>query len=443
MAKKVYLDNAASTPIDESVAAEMAQAIKFYGNPSSYNDYGREAREYIEQARLKVARFLGAHRDEVVFTGSGTESNNLAIQGIARNFQFSILPTPPKLPLRLRRPDNFQSNPKLKKSKPHIITTKIEHPSVLRLVGRLEKEGFDVSYLSVDKEGLVNLDELQKKIKPATVLVSVMYANNEIGAIQPIAKIGKIVKEFRKKLEIENWKLKIHETRHTLFHVDACQAAEYLDMNVNHLGVDLLTFNGSKIYGPRGVGVLYVRRGTKLSPIIVGGEQEFGLRAGTENLPAIGGLAVALDNIDTRLTGSGRGKEGKRLANLRDYFMERIKILPSPSGIEINGPVDKRLRKSFINRLPNNVNLSISELTSETLLLELDKYGVYAGSGSACTSHSIESSHVLKAIGVDKKYISGALRFSMGRQTTKKDMDYVLSVLLKVIKDLRKRYKKI
>src|SRR3989344_2856218 len=395
----IYLDNAASTPTDRRVLKEIVRVAKLYGNPSSYNDCGREAREYVEKARLKIARFLGARGEEVVFTGSGTESNNLAIQGVARNFQFP---------------------------KPHIITTQIEHPSVLRPIERLEKEGFKVSYLAVDKEGLVRLEELKRTLRPETVLVSVMYANNEIGTIQPVVKISKIIRDFH------NRKFQVCE-KAPLFHCDACQATEYLDMNVNHLGVDLLTFNGSKIYGPRGVGGLCVSRGVKISPILLGGEQERGLRAGTENLPVIGGLAAALDQISK--------DEAKRLTVLRDYFIEKISVLLPDA--KINGPVDKRLAKSFIHRLPNNVNISVSELTSEVLLLELDKYGICAGSGSACTSHLVEPSHVLKAIGLDKKYLDGALRFSMGRQTTKKDMDYVLEVLPKILKDLKKRYGKI
>ena len=398
MLKNIYLDNAASTPIDKKVVSEMVKAAKLYGNPSSYNNCGREAREYIELARLKIARFLGARPDEIVFTSSGTEANNLAIQGIARSFKFLIF--------------NFKTKSKFKNSKPHIITTQIEHPSVLESIKRLEAEGFDVTYFPVDKEGFINPNELQSALRLETVLVSVMYANNEIGTIEPIKKIGKIIKDF-----------KINGTV-PLFHVDACQATEYLDMNVNHLGVDLLSFNGSKIYGPRGIGVLYVRRGIKLSPVMAGGEQERGMRAGTENLPAIGGLAVALDGIDK--------KGGERLAGLRDYFISEVQnLLPD---IAINGAQGD-------DRLPNNINISAPNLSSEVLLLELDKYGICAGSGSACASHAVEPSHVLKAIEVKPQYISGALRFSMGRQTAKKDIDYVLEVLPKVVKDLKKRYK--
>ncbi|MEK7139054.1 MAG: cysteine desulfurase family protein [Patescibacteria group bacterium] len=403
---KIYLDNAASTPIDAKVVREMAKATGLYGNPSSYNDCGRETREYIEKARLKVARFLGAHSDEIIFTASGTEANNLAIQGIARNFKFLIL--------------NFKTKPKSKNSKPHVIITQIEHPSVLEPVRRLEKEGFNVSYLSVNHEGFISLEELKKALRPETILVSVMYANNEIGTIQPIVKISKIINDFRNRL------LAYQLTSLPAFHVDACQATEYLDMNINHLGVDMLTFNGSKVYGPRGVGVLYKRRGVALSPLLLGGEQESGLRAGTENVPAIGGLAVALDNINKT--------ETERLTRLRDYFIKEIKSCMQD--ILVSGALGNQ-------RLPNNVHISVPGLSSEVMLLELDKYGICAGSGSACTSHSVEPSHVLKAIGVEKKYLDGALRFSMGRQTTKGDLDYVSKVLPKVIGDLKRRYKKI
>lgn len=378
--RRIYLDNAASTPTDEKVAAEMVRATKLYGNPSSYNDCGREAREYVEGARLKVARFLGAHSDEIIFTSSGTEANNLAILGLAN-------------PL----------------GKGEIISTPIEHPSVLRPLKFLKHKGQKVVFVKVDKTGLVDLNDLKNKLTSRTVLVSVMYANNEIGTIEPIVKIGKIIKE----------------SSSALFHVDACQAAEYLDMNVNRLGADLLTLNGTKIYGPRGIGVLYKRRGVKLSPLLMGGEQESGLRAGTENLPAIGGLSIALEQIDR--------SEPMRLSVLRDYFIERVKVLLPD--VAVNGTLGTQ-------RLPNNVNISIPDLSSEVILLELDKHGICAGSGSACTSHSVEPSHVLKAIGLDKKYINGALRFSMGRQTTKNDIEYVLKVFPRAIKDLNKRYGK-
>lgn len=391
--------------VDPRVQKEISRGMKFYGNPSSFNNSGRKAANELSKARLKIARFLGAHFEEIVFTGSGSEANNMAIAGLVLG--------------------NHQN-------KDEIITTPIEHPSVLEPIKYLQSKGFKIIFAKINHEGLVDINDLAYKINNKTLLVSIMYANNEIGTIEPVNKIGKIIKVFRKKSEIaclparqENRKLKIHERAYPLFHVDACQAAGCLNMNVNSFGADLVSFNGSKIYGPRGVGVLYVRKGLKLEPMIRGGNQERGLRAGTENLPAILGMAKAVELIDA--------KETVRLTKLRDYFINKLK--ETNPDIKLNGP-------SANNRLANNINVSIPGMDGENLLLELDKHGVSAGSGSACTSHSVEPSHVLKAIGVENKYLLGALRFSMGKQTTKKDVDYVLNILPKIISELKKRYRK-
>jgi cysteine desulfurase len=386
MVKKIYLDNAASTPVDGAVLKEVERVMRLAGNPSSYNDAGREAARVLNSARLKTARFLGAKEDEIVFVSSGTEANNLAVFG-------AVLGTGLRHGL--------------------IVTTPIEHPSVTEPVKKLGESGFDVRYLAVDERGLTDSQEVLRLLNSRTVLVSVMYANNEIGTIQPIVKIGKAIKEWRSK----------NRSRLPLFHVDACQAAGYLDMNVNRLGADLLTFNGSKIYGPRGTGVLYVRNGVRLEPQLLGGSQENGLRAGTENLPAIAGMAKALDLINE--------KEGRRLAELRDFFIREL-FLVIPDA-RLNGPTGDR-------RLPNNVNISVPGLDSESMLIELDKYGIRAGSGSACTARAVEPSHVLKAIGVRKPYLDGVVRFSLGRRTSKKDIRVLLEVLPKVIVDLRERY---
>lgn len=384
--KQIYLDNSAATPVSKAVLKEMNRVAGLYGNPSSYNDRGREAREELEKARARVATFLGCHKDEVIFTGSGTESNNLAISGLAA------------------------ANPT-----GGFITTPIEHPSVLRPFEKLAAEGRNVEYLKVDEFGKVDLHDLERRLNSDTVLVSVMYANNEIGTIEPIVKIGKLIKEFKSK----------NGGRGPWFHVDACQATEYLDIGPNRIGADLVTFNGSKIYGPRGLGVLYVRRGVKLSPLTLGGEQENNLRAGTENLMAIAGLAKALDEIDS--------EEGKRLSHLRDDLIEGVRrTLPEAV---INGDFGH-------DRLPNNVSVSIPGLTSEVLLLELDKKGISAGSGSACTSHSVEPSHVLKAIGLEDRYLDGVIRFSLGRQTAAADIRYVVKVLPEIVSELKTRYGK-
>ncbi len=385
--KFYYLDNAAATPIDPRVLKSMTLAYKKYGNPSSFNNAGRLAREEMESARLTIARFLGARPEEIVFTSSGSEANNLALRGVLNNEQRTVLTTP------------------------------IEHPSVLETLKRIK--GIKVKYVPVDKEGLVELDAFQNMLTAHCSLVSVMYANNEIGTIQPIRQISKTIRDFNQKLET-------HEKSQVIFHVDACQAVGFLNMNVQHLGADLVTFNGSKIYGPRGVGVLYVRRGTKLRSLILGGSQERGLRAGTENVPAIVGLAKAVALLkEARIK-----KQELRIKFIRDYAIKKLEEI---SGVILNGP-----RKD--KRLVNNISICVPNLESENLLLELDKYSISAGSGSACASHSVEPSHVLKAIGVPAKYINGALRFSLGRETTKKDIDYLVKSLVKIIAELTKRY---
>lgn len=383
--KRIYLDHAAATPVEPRVRRAMAHAMNVAGNPSSFNDAGREAAALLDRARADVARFLNAQPEEVIFTSSGSEANTLAIQGLCAG------------------------------RKGEIITSPIEHASVLENVRACKQGGLSVSMLAVDGEGSVSPEELEQKLSPTTLLVSVMYANNEIGTIEPVKAIGKIIRAYRTK----------HRTAFPFFHIDACQAAEYLPMDVQRLGADLLTFNGAKVYGPRGIGVLFVRRGLQLKPMVRGGGQEHGLRAGTENVSAAVGLAEALKTIPT--------KENGRPTQLRDYFFSRIgQVMPD---IRINGA-------RGAGRLANNIHLSIPNLESEQLLLELDKHGIAAGSGSACTARSVEPSHVLKAIGVRKPYLDGALRFTLGRGTTRQDINELIRVLPRVVKTLRKRYGK-
>lgn len=384
--REIYLDNAAATPVDPRVQREMVRALHIVGNPSSFNDAGRRAAAGLHHARKIIARFLGAHMDEVVLASSGSEANTLAVQGIARAD-------------RSRRSE--------------IVTSSIEHVSVLGSVCALSCDEHEVRWVSVDAQGLISPEDIKKVLSPKTLLVSVMYANNEIGTIEPIREIGKLIRAFRKE----------HRTPYPFFHTDACQAAGYLSMDVNQLGVDLLTMNSSKIYGPAGVGVLFVRRGVPLTPLILGGEQERGLRAGTENLPAILGFARAVTLV--------RRAESKGIAALRDSFLRRLcRVVPES---RVNGPVGQK-------RLANNVNISIPGLVSEELLIELDRYGIRAGSGSACTAHSVEPSHVLRAIGVKKPYLDGALRFSLGRQTTPDDVEHVVNTLGKVTRRLQERH---
>ena len=375
-----YLDNAATTPVDKRVLDAMLPYFsEKYGNPGSMHQKGLEAKEALEDARKKVAELIGADADEIFFTGSGTESDNLAIIGIAKE---------------------------MKGKGNHIITTNIEHHAVLDTCKALEEEGFKVTYVPVKENGIIDPKNVEKAITGKTILITVMYANNEIGTIQPIKEISRIAKE-----------------KGILFHTDACQAAEYLDINVNNLGVDLMTLNGSKIYGPKGVGILYAKKGVVLKPVIFGGGQEKGLRSGTENVPAIAGFAKALE-----IAQKEKGKEPKRLEKLRDKLIEGLK--KKISEIIINGDLK--------NRLPNNVNIAVLGVEGESMLLHLDSKGICASTGSACTSRSLEPSHVIKAIGLSDEASHGSLRFSLGRHTADEDIEKVLKELPPIVESLRK-----
>ena len=372
------MDHAATTYLDHRVKRAMENFwMKDFGNPSSIYSEGRKAKKALESARTEIAKIINVRPDEIIFTNGGTESDNLAILGVANKVE-----------------------------KGHIITTKIEHHAVLNPCKVLEKKGWKITYLDMGQEGIVKPEDVEKALQPDTILVSIMYVNNEIGTIQPIAEIGKILKNH-----------KAH------FHVDSCQAAGYLDLDVEKLGVDLMTINGSKIYGPKGIGMLYARRGIKLAPLIYGGEQERGLRPGTENVPAIIGLAEAL-----KIAQKEKNKESKRLTALRDYFIKRL---------------TKEIPKTFLNghhkkRLPNNINISILAAEGEAIVLYLDDYGIACSTGSACTSVSLEPSHVIMALGKSYDYSHGSIRFSLGRRNTKKDIDYVMKILPKVVEKLRK-----
>lgn len=374
---KIYLDHAATTCLDPRVENLMRPFFsERYGNPSSLHRLGLEAKAAVDKSRTNISKVLRCKPNELIFTGGGTESINLAIKGIA-----------------------------FAKRKGHIITSQIEHPAVLETCKYLESKGFYVTYLSVDKYGLVNPAELETSIRNDTILISIMYANNEIGTIEPIAEIGRIAKKHQ-----------------VLFHTDACQAAGALDLDVNKLNVDLMTINGSKIYGPKGTGLLYVRSEIKLEPLLHGGGQEFGNRSGTENVPGIVGLAAALE-----LAQKERDDENKRLIKLRDYFIQEVL---------------KRVPKSFLNghpakRLPNNANISFLDVEGESILLHLNKEGIYVSTGSACTSQKLEISHVLNAIKLKHDAAHGSIRFTLGKKTSKSDLDYVLKVLPEIIKSLR------
>ncbi|MBI2609951.1 cysteine desulfurase [Candidatus Giovannonibacteria bacterium] len=383
--KRVYLDHAAATPMDPRVFEAMEPFwVKNFGNAGGLYEEGRIAKEAVQKSREAIARLIFAKPEEIIFTSGGTEADNLAIFGTANFFK-----------------------------KGHIITSKFEHHAVLNPCLELEKRGFDVTYLEVGSEGIVNPEDFKKALRADTVLVSIMYANNEIGTIQPIAEIGKIIQNYR--LQSANSRL--------IFHTDACQAAAYLDMNVNELGVDLMTVNGGKIYGPKGAGFLYKKSGVKITPMIFGGGQEMRMRSGTESAPLIVGMAKAFE-----IAALEREKESARLCELRDYFISEL--FQKITKIVLNGH-DKK-------RLPNNVNVSILDIEGEALILFMDAHGVSFSTGSACTSESLDPSHVILALGKPYEFAHSSMRFTLGRSTNKEDLDYVLSELPKTVAWLRR-----
>jgi len=374
------MDHGAGMPLDSRVFEAMKPYfLEDYGNPSSSHSFGNSARNAIAASREKVTQLVAAEKPlEVIFTSGGTESNNLAIKGVA---------------YRNREKGN------------HIITTAIEHISVINICKFLQKQGFEVSYVPVDKQGVVDLEKLEAAINDKTILISVMYANGEIGTIQPIREIGKVA----------------HENQ-VIFHVDAVAAAGKVPINVKEENIDLLSISSNDMYGPKGVGALYIKKGTKVQPIIQGGGQERGLRSGTENVPGIVGMGEAAE-----IAKRGMEAEGERLTRLRDKL--------------IKGVLDK-IDYSFLNghpteRLPDNANLRFSYIEGESLILGLDMLGVQVSSGSACTSKTLEPSHVLLAIGLAHEEAHGSLVFTMGKQNSEEDVDYVLEVLPDVVKRLR------
>jgi cysteine desulfurase len=383
--KRIYLDYAAATPVRPEVHQFIKPfATNNFGNPSAIYLEGRIAKQALEQARKSVAKNLNCQTHEIIFTNGGTESINLAIFGVARAYKKFF-------------------------KKPRIITSQIEHPAVLESVKKLEKEGFDIKYISTNKFGEINLTELKKYLNPQTILVSIMYANNEIGTVQSIKKISTVIKSFRQKKYLP------------FFHTDACQAANYLNLDVKQLGIDFMTLNGGKIYAPKASGILYKKGGLSIDPIIFGGGQEKNLRSGTENLVSWIGLAKALD-----LTQKEKNIEIKKIKQLRDYLQKNILKIPQTF---LNGHPTKRL--------PNNLNIIISDIEGESLILELDKAGIAASTGSACHSRSLEPSHVLKSLGLSREKIHGSLRITLGKYTTKKEIDYVIKILPKIIQKLR------
>lgn len=379
MNKPVYMDYAATTYTKPEVLEEMLPYFtEFYGNPSSIYSISRETKKAIDKARSRVAKAINADSTEIYFTGGGSEADNWAIKGIA---------------LANKNKGN------------HIITTKIEHHAVLHTCEYLEKQGFEVTYLDVDENGAIRLEDLKNAIKPTTVLVTIMTANNEIGTIQPIKEIGEICKE-----------------RKVFFHTDAVQAIGHIDMDVKDMNIDALSLSGHKIYGPKGVGVLYLRKGIRIHNLVHGGAQERNRRAGTENVAGIVGLGKAIE-----LAMESLKEEKERLTYLRDKLIKGLLAIPYS---KLNGPRGDK-------RLPGNVNISFEFIEGESVLLMLDAKGICASSGSACTSGSLDPSHVLLAIGLPHEVAHGSLRLSMGAKTTEEEVDYVIETVPAIVQRLR------
>lgn len=376
-----YFDHAATTKVDDRVIKEMIPYMEIeYGNPSSLYTLGRRAKRAVEEARTKIAREINCEKKEIYFTSCGSESDNLAIKGVA-----------------------YSNKDKGK----HIITSKIEHPAVLNTCKRLETEGFEMTYLNVNNEGKISIEELESKITEKTVLISIMFANNEIGTIEPIKEIGKIAKKHN-----------------IIFHTDAVQAIGNVRIDVKELNINLLSMSAHKFYGPKGMGALYVQNGIEFEKLQDGGHQEKDKRAGTENVPGIVGIGKAIE-----LAYKNFDDDNKKMIELRDYLINEVNSkIPN---VKLNG--------SIKSRLPGNANFSFEGIEGEELLLKLDEKGICASSGSACSSGSSEPSHVLTSIGLSKDLAYGTLRITIGKENTKEDIDYLIDNLVTIVEYLRNR----
>ncbi len=372
---KAYLDNGATTQVAKEVAQSMQMMLtKKFGNPGSLHSFGEEAKAEMEKAREIIAKKINAEPSEIIFTSGGTESNNLAIRGIAYKGQGK-----------------------------HIITSAIEHPSVLRTCEALEKEGFKINYLSVDKEGFIDLKKLEEAITPQTVLVTIIHANNEIGTIQDIESIGKIC-----------------DAKNVTFHTDAVQSFTKVPIDVKDMNISLMSLSAHKIHGPKGIGALFIRKGVRLKPLFTGGEQENKIRAGTENTSGIVGFGKAVE--------ISKEKDVEKMKQLRDKLIKGLEKIPDTI---INGPRGEK-------RLANNVNASFKYVEGESLLYHLDGKGIAVSTGSACSSHSLSPSHVLISIGLKPEVAHGSLRLTISRYTTKEEIDYSIKTLKEVVEGLRK-----
>lgn len=377
---KVYLDNSATTKVDEKVVAAMLPYFtEVYGNPSSLHAFGREAVKAVDEARESIAKILGAKPQEIYFTSGGTESDNWALKGIVK-----------------------ASKNRVK----HIISSKIEHPAIIETLAELEKEGVKVTYIPVDKDGRVSLEDVKAAITDDTILVTIMTANNEMGAVQPIKEIGEYL-----------------HSEGIYFHTDAVQAIDSQYINVNEMNIDLLSLSAHKFHGPKGIGLLYIRSGVKIAELIAGGHQERRKRAGTTDTPLIVGMQKAME-----LAEINKAEYNKNVSVLRDYFIDRA--LAEIPYCTLNGGRE--------HRLPNNVNLSFEFIEGESILMLLDMNGIAVSSGSACSSGSLEPSHVILALGVKEELAHSSIRFSLGKDTTKEELDYTINVLKESVERLRK-----
>ncbi|WP_320047391.1 cysteine desulfurase NifS [uncultured Ilyobacter sp.] len=376
---RVYLDNNATTKMDkEALEAMLPYFSEIYGNASSMHSFGNESKKAMVEARKTIADIFGIETDELIFTGSGSESDNLAIRGVAKAY---------------RKRGN------------HIITSSVEHPAVRNTCRELEKEGYEVTYVSVDENGVINLDELKNAIKKETILITVMHGNNEVGTIQPVEEIGKLAKENR-----------------IVFHVDAVQTVGKLNIKPKEMGIDLLTFSGHKFYGPKGIGGLFIKAGIRLGKVLTGGGQEKKLRPGTSDVPGMVGMATALEVAYRNIE-----EEFKREEELRDYFeSELLKRIPE---IQINAKGAKRL--------PGTSSITFKYLEGESILLTLNYKGIAVSSGSACSSDDLQASHVLLAMGIPVEIAHGTIRFSFGKYNTREEVDYVLQELPPIVEKLR------
>lgn len=396
--KRIYLDYAATTPVDKKVLQAMLPYFsENFGNAMSVHGFGQQALEAVDDARAKAALFFCSSPSEIIFTSGATESNNLVVKGSLRS---------------------YNSIARKAEEKPHIITTVFEHHCVLDACKFAQKDGLaEVTFLSPNKNGLISVKDIKAAIKPNTILISVMYVNNEIGTVQPIAEIGKLLK----KINAERLQMKLPRIS---FHTDATQAINYFNCDVDELGVDLLSMSAHKIYGPKGVGLLYVRKGTPIKRIQDGGDQEYKMRAGTHNVPGVVGLGEAISAIKTPAT----QKKIKEIVALRDHLIKRVlKEIPKAY---LNGSAEKRS--------PNNANFRFDDVEGEGLILSLDLDGIAASTGSACSSGALDPSHVLLSLGLRHEQAHGSLRLTIGKHTTKKELDFVVVKIKEVVKRLRK-----